>query len=313
MWHCDVRGKLKRKWKFKNGVLKTRCPSYCLRCLRVIPPLVVGLANWLSTPWLPVFRVQFQEESAFVSYRSGKRAFSNSVSRCFSFSAHLSSILNFNTPLLEFFTVSILYEKHHKKRIDNVLILISSEMSYLFTINKWIVQVQSSNRRKIFFIHYFENFNFINQLANTQDWFLKGIIVSLVKHESSFPSSKSQKVEELYWNVRTRANAASSILRNSRISPAHNHLDLVISGSLKCSSSGNDREAASRFTNTTYWRKQPRDGPKGRRSRTLDYLPEEGTRAFIPTVMALYWKTSANLYRLNHWSVSRGFDESKIS
>jgi len=80
--------------------------------------------------------------------------------------------------------------------------------------------------------------------------------------------------------------------------------------SLKCPSSGNDWEVASRFTNTTYWRKQPRDSPKG---RFLDYLLEEGTRSSIPTVMPLYWKTSANLYRLNHWSVPRGFDESKIS
>ncbi|EGI67852.1 hypothetical protein G5I_03494 [Acromyrmex echinatior] len=51
--------------------------------------------------------------------------------------------------------------------------------------------------------------------------------------------------------------------------------------SLKCPPSGNDRKAASRFTNTTYWRKQPRDSPKGRRA--LDYLPEEGTRSSIPS------------------------------
>jgi len=48
----------------------------------------------------------------------------------------------------------------------------------------------------------------------------------------------------------TRANATGSILRNSRVSPARSYPDLVISGSLKCPPSGNDREAAGRFTNT---------------------------------------------------------------
>lgn len=42
----------------------------------------------------------------------------------------------------------------------------------------------------------------------------------------------------------TRANAAVSILRNSRVSPARSHPDLVISGSLKCPPFGNDWEAA---------------------------------------------------------------------
>lgn len=118
-WHRDARDNLKRKWKFKSGVLKTRCPSYCQRCLRVIPPLVVGLANWLSTPRLPVFGVQFQVETAFPSYKFvlEKRAFSNFVFlSLFLPSAHLSGISNFNIPLLEFFIAPVLWERHHRKK-----------------------------------------------------------------------------------------------------------------------------------------------------------------------------------------------------
>lgn len=108
----DIQDKLKRWRRNENsrapdGVLKTRCPSYCLRCLRVIPPLVVGLANWLSTPRLLVFGIQFQEKVAFLSVLGKARTFSNTVSLL----AHLSGILNFNTSLLEFSRLPLSYKK----------------------------------------------------------------------------------------------------------------------------------------------------------------------------------------------------------
>lgn len=109
----------------RRGALKTRCPSYCLRCLRIIPPLVVGLANWLSTSRLPVFGVPFQEERrlsrASLLRVRGREAFPNSL--CVSFCvcvclppARLSGILNFNTSLLEFFTQPLSYKKSTVKR-----------------------------------------------------------------------------------------------------------------------------------------------------------------------------------------------------
>jgi len=72
-----------------RSVLKTRCPSYCLRCLRVIPPLVVGLANWLSTPRLPVFGVQFQERRRRPPHLMGPRS-GNERFRTLSLSLSLS-------------------------------------------------------------------------------------------------------------------------------------------------------------------------------------------------------------------------------
>ncbi|TGZ45751.1 Uncharacterized protein DBV15_04432 [Temnothorax longispinosus] len=74
-------------------------------------------------------------------------------------------------------------------------------------------------------------------------------------------------------------------MQGPRLSFHRIYPNLVISGSLKCPPSGNEREAArpGRFTNTAYWRKQPRNGPKGRRSRTLlDYLPEERDEILRP-------------------------------
>lgn len=107
-WHRDARDKLKRKWKFKNGVLKTRCPS-CQCCLRVIPSLVVGLANWLSTPRLPVFggTISSGDSLPILQIRAWKASI---FELCLPFSlslslfllAHFSGILNFNIPLLEF-------------------------------------------------------------------------------------------------------------------------------------------------------------------------------------------------------------------
>lgn len=69
------------------------------------------------------------------------------------------------------------------------------------------------------------------------------IVVSLVKRESSFPSSNAAKSSIGVFEAKlmaTRANAVVSILRNSRDSPARSHPDLVISGSLKCPPSESD-------------------------------------------------------------------------
>lgn len=76
-------------------------------------------------------------------------------------------------------------------------------------------------------------------------------------------------------------------------------LDLVISGGLKCPPSGNGREAVGRFTKYVL-------------TKTVAMVRWGSCFAGLftkrddphPYGNGLYWKTSANLYRLNHWSAS---------
>jgi len=115
-------------------------------------------------------------------------------------------------------------------------------------------------------------------------------------------SSFVKRCKEFDWSIRSKADGHSSERRG---------LDFAKLSSFSCSQLSGPRYLRQFEVSTIwkrprgcrpiheYWRKQPRDSPKGHWSM-LDYLSEEGTRSSIPTVMALYWKTSANLYRLNH-------------